>query len=154
MYKLIKIFAAGVLALAITIPAIAQNGKSYGKKFKTREAFAATELSRRMGDKPNMDDVVISGEITEVCQAMGCWLKLKNEAGEDVFVKIKDHAFLMPKDIAGRKAYVYGNVVKKTVSVDELRHYAEDAGKSTDEIAKITEGKTELRVVAKGIAIE
>jgi len=154
MNKLIMIFAASALLLTFSLSSLAQSGTLYGKKFKTKDAIAASDLASKMGDKTNLDNVVVMGEITEVCQTMGCWIKLKNEGGDDVFIKFKDHSFLIPKDISGRKAYVSGNAVKKTVSVSELRHYAEDAGKSDEEIEKITEPKTEVRVVATGVIIE
>src|SRR5207237_4309974 len=111
MNKLIKTLAAGAFALAISVPAIAQSGKLYGKKFKSDKAFAATELSRRLGDNTKMDNVVLTGEISQVCQAEGCWMKLKNEAGADVFIKFKDHSFVIPKDLAGHKALVNGTAV-------------------------------------------
>ena len=154
MNKLVRILTASVLMLTISVSAFAQNGKLYGKKFKTKDAIAVNEIAAKMGDKSSLDNIVVTGEITEVCQAMGCWMKLKDEAGEGIFVKFKDHGFLIPKDLAGHKAYVSGNLVKKTVSVTELRHYAEDAGKSDAEIETITEPKTELRIVATGVIIE
>jgi hypothetical protein len=154
MGKVIKILAVSAIALAFTIPSIAQSGKLYGKKFKTEHAYPATELSRRMGDKEKMENVVVEGEISEVCQAEGCWMKLKNNAGENVFIKFKDHAFLIPKDLAGHNAYVSGTASRKTVSVEDQKHYAEDAGKTDEEIAKITQPKVELRVDATGVIIE
>ena len=154
MGKLIKIIAASAIALAFTIPSFAQSGTVYGKKFKTKNAYPATELSSRMGDKEKLENVVVEGEISEVCQAEGCWMKLKNSAGENIFVKFKDHAFLIPKDLAGHKAYVSGTASRKTVSVEDQKHYAEDAGKTDDEIAKITAPKVELRVDATGVIID
>ena len=154
MNKMIKALAVSAFALALAAPASAQDGKAYGKKFKSDNAFAAMELNRRMGDKDKLENVVIKGEISQVCQAEGCWMKMKNEAGEDIFVKFKDHAFLIPKDLAGHKAYVSGTASRKTVSVHDQQHYAEDAGKSADEIAKITQDKVELRVDATGVVID
>ena len=40
------------------------------------------------------------------------------------------------------------------VSVADLKHYAEDAGKSEDEIAKITEPKIEYAFEANGVLIK
>jgi hypothetical protein len=37
--------------------------------------------------------------------------------------------------------------------VAELQHYAEDAGKSKEEIAKINSPKTELTFVADGVLV-
>jgi hypothetical protein len=41
----------------------------------------------------------------------------------------------------------------KVTPVKELQHYAEDAGKSKEEIAKITEPKKEIVMNAKGILV-
>ena len=40
------------------------------------------------------------------------------------------------------------------LSVDLLRHYAEDAGKSKDEIEKITKPEVSLTFLADGVFIE
>lgn len=42
---------------------------------------------------------------------------------------------------------------KQTISVETLRHYAEDAKKSPEEVAKITDPKKELAFEAKGVVI-
>ncbi len=141
------------IAVMLCVSVFAQDGTLYGKKFDSKKAITTSELKKNMGNKEEMS-VVIEGEIAEVCQVAGCWITLKNEAGDNVFVKIKEHQFEIPKDMAGRKAYVAGTAITKTVTVDELRHYAEDAGKSAEEIERITEPKTEVRVNATGIIIE
>jgi hypothetical protein len=38
-------------------------------------------------------------------------------------------------------------------SVEELRHYAEEAGKSKEDVLKITEPKKELRYTATGVML-
>jgi len=154
MNKIINTIAAGVFALCLAIPSFAQNGQAYGKKFKAQQPIAAAELGDRMGKKDKIENVVVSGEISQVCQAEGCWMKMKTAAGDDIFVKFKDHAFVIPKDLAGHQALVNGTAVRKTVSVADQKHFAEDAGKSADEIAAITTPKTELRIDATGVVIE
>lgn len=149
--KLMNILAASALTLIISTTAFAQ--EKYGKSFNTDKAFPATELASKMGDKKSMNDVVLSGEISQVCQMAGCWVKLKNDAGEDIFVKFQDGEIAVPKDMAGRKAFVHGRAVKKTVSVDDLKHFAQDEGKSEEEIAAIKEPKTQYRVESNGIVI-
>jgi len=146
-----------LLAIALAssaVPAAAKKkGKLYGAEFSSSNLIPAAELSGKMGTSTSLPGVVVSGTIAQVCQAEGCWIKLKNEAGEDVFVKFKDHAFLVPKDLAGRRAVVSGTAVKKTVSVAERRHLAEDAGATAEQIAAITEPKEELRIEATGIRV-
>lgn len=154
MKKIINVIALSIFTLAISNVAFAQNGKAYGKKFKADNAFNAAELNDKMGDQSKLANLVMVGEISQVCQAEGCWMKLKNENGEDIFVKFKDHSFVIPKDLAGHKAFVNGTAVKKSVSVEEQKHLAEDAGKSNDEISAINAPKEELRVEATGVIIE
>lgn len=91
----------------------------------------------------------IRGTVNEICQAKGCWLSL-NADGQDYFVKFKDYAFFLPRDIAGKEVILHGVAFYETTSVDELRHYAEDAGKTEDEIAEITEPLQELKIMADG----
>ena len=70
----------------------------------------------------------LSGRITEVCQAEGCWLVLEDD-GHAARVMMHDHAFTVPKDIAGRGAIVYGTVSVKQLDEKTAEHLAEDAGK-------------------------
>jgi hypothetical protein len=95
----------------------------------------------------------VKGEIKEVCQAKGCWMTLDMGDGELLRVKFKDYAFFVPKDAAGKTAIVQGTAQKETISVDELRHLAEDAGKTENEINSITNPKEELTFVAEGVII-
>jgi uncharacterized protein YdeI (BOF family) len=154
MKKIFVVLVAGMLVCGFSAPTFAKGKKTkaYGKEFKAKQAMTVAEFNEAMYSKDEAD-VTVTGEIAQVCQAEGCWLKLKNEKGEDILVKFKDHAFLVPKDMKG-KVVVNGKAVRKTVSVDERKHMAEDAGASEDEIAKITEPKQELRIDATGLIAE
>ena len=147
---IILLLAAACLAAA----APAEAKKAYGKSFKVQNVQTPEQLTAKLEKQSNIPNVVVKGEIAQVCQAEGCWMKLKNTAGEDMLVKFKNHAFLVPKDIAGKNAVVYGTAVKKTVSVEEQRHMAEDAGKSASEIEGITTPKTEVRIEATGVVVD
>ncbi len=68
-------------------------------------------------------------------------------------VTFKDYAFFMPKDLAGKRVVVDGIAYISETSVEELRHYAEDAGKAPDEIAGITEPLRELAFEAAGVLV-
>jgi hypothetical protein len=68
-------------------------------------------------------------------------------------IKMKDHAFLVPVAMEGRTVVVGGTATFKETSVDQLRHFAEDAGKTAEEIAKITEPKKEIVMQASGIKV-
>jgi hypothetical protein len=70
-----------------------------------------------------------------------------------VMVKFKDYAFFMPKDASGRTAIVEGTMAMKQETVEQTRHYLEDAGK-TDEAKKVTEGRKLFHFMASGVAIQ
>lgn len=148
-----KILYAAGFACGLLVGGTAQAQQAYGKPFKAADAQTAEALSKKLEAKSNIPNVVVKGEIAQVCQAEGCWLKLKNSAGEDMLVKFKDHAFLIPKDTKGT-ATVYGTATRKTISVKERQHMAEDAGKSEKEIAAITTPKVEVRIEAEGLVVE
>jgi hypothetical protein len=59
----------------------------------------------------------------------------------------------MPKDLSGKQVVVDGYAFIETTSVDILRHYAEDAGKSKAEIEAIKEPLRELSFEAAGVMI-
>lgn len=148
-----KFLFSVVAACGLLFAVEADAQKTYGKAFKTTGVMTAEDLSKKLETETRIPDVVVKGEITQVCQAEGCWLKMKNSAGEDMLVKFKDHKFLIPKDTKG-SVVVFGTAKRKTVSVEERRHMAEDAGKSKDEIAAITTPKTETRIDAEGLILE
>ena len=80
-------------------------------------------------------------------------MKLQQENGEGVMIRFKDYKFFMPKDIVGKEVVVDGAAKMTMTSVDDLKHYAEDAKKSKEEIEKITEPKKEIEFIAKGVLV-
>ena len=115
-----------------------------------------SELMRTTYTNAVLSDTVsttVVGRVNEVCQAKGCWLTMATGDGEEMMVKFKDYGFFVPKDIGGREVVLNGQAFYQITPVDELRHYAEDAGKSPEEIAAITEDQRELRFLATGVQL-
>ena len=75
---------------------------------------------------------------------------------ETLFVRFKDYGFFVPKDttVYGKLAIVQGIASLDTLTVDLQRHYAEDDGKSQEEINAITEPKYEVLFMADGVIIK
>ena len=96
----------------------------------------------------------VEGEIVEVCQKKGCWMTVKKDDGSTVRVTFKDYGFFVPKDAAGKWVVMEGIAFFDTLSVETLKHYAEDAGKPAEEIAKITEPEFKLSFEAEGVIIK
>lgn len=99
-------------------------------------------------------EVKVMGAIKEVCQHTGCWMKFDFGDGEEIMVRMKDHDFYVPMDAAGKTAWVEGIATREMISVNMLKHYAEDAGKSQLEIDAITEPEMTYTLEAKGVIIE
>ena len=81
-------------------------------------------------------------------------MKLALDQETETMVRFKDYGFFMPLDSKDREVIVEGKAFVTEVSVDDLRHYAEDAGKSTEEIAKIITQKKEFAFEANGVLIK
>lgn len=118
---------------------------------KSTSSMSETFRSMAVGDTINTKMI---GKVDEVCQNKGCWMKINLEDGDQVMVKFKDYGFFMPKDIAGRDVVLNGKAFINEVPVDEQRHYAEDAGKSAEEIAAITEPKVTYSFEADGVLLK
>jgi hypothetical protein len=96
-----------------------------------------------------------SANIKEVCTKKGCWMTLPaGTEGETIMVRFKDYGFFMPLDASGKEVIVAGKAFVTEVSVADLKHYAEDAGKSSEEIADITAPAMEFAFEANGVLLK
>ena len=76
------------------------------------------------------------------------------DSADTVFVKFKDYGFFVPKTgIEGKQILMSGKIFRDTISVDRLRHYAEDAKKSKEEIELITVPEYKINMIANAVAI-
>jgi hypothetical protein len=117
-------------------------------------AVSLETFETMMEENNNIENTMLTANVAEVCQAKGCWMNISLSNGETMKVKFKDYAFFVPKDIAGKEIIIEGKAYTDTTSVDELKHYAEDAGKTQAEIDSITEPKIGYRFLASGVAIK
>lgn len=144
-----------ILILAITIissmTVSAQNYKLFGEKFEASKPLEATKLSKKT--VKGQSEMQVQGEVESVCQAAGCWMKVKLADGQTMRVTFKDYGFFVPKDLAGTKVIFDGTPQIVETSVSDLKHYAADAGKSQKEIDEIKEPKVELTFVANGVLV-
>ncbi|MGV3560533.1 DUF4920 domain-containing protein [Larkinella arboricola] len=148
-----KHLAIWALALGLSYGAMAQDNSSYhGKKISADNAIPSTELAAKMGDKKELATKV-EGTVESVCQVKGCWMRVKTADNQTMLVRFRDYGFFVPKDIAGKKVVFEGTAETKTTSVAELRHYAEDAGKSKEEITKITQPEKAIAFTADGVIV-
>lgn len=139
-----------LLALFTATTAFGQT--SYGEKITAKGAIPASSLVSKMKGHDSLA-IKITGTVTSVCQKQGCWLMVDIGKGKMMRVRFKDHAFFVPKNISGKTAVLDGHASISTTSVAELRHYAQDAGKSAAEIEMITEPEVDLNYEARGVIV-
>ena len=72
---------------------------------------------------------------------------------EEMMIRFKDYGFFVPKNAMGNKAVFEGTAYRTVTTVEELRHYAEDAGESQEAIDAITEPLEEIAFLANGVVI-
>lgn len=147
-----KLIGIALLLLCIVQLTSAQS-KTYGKKVDEKIAITIQQLSKSMADKTEFN-ATVTAKVSSVCQAEGCWMKVDKGDGTAMMVRMKDHKFFLPKDINGKIAVFTGKATQKTTSVEMLKHYAEDEGKSPEYIASIKNPKTELAFDATGVVIK
>ena len=125
----------------------------FGDSITTDGATEATQLISMLEAKDSIP-VKLSGKISNVCQKKGCWMKMDLGNNQSLRVTFKDYAFFVPKDAGGKEVIVEGYAYNDTISVEELKHYAEDAGSTKEEIEKITEPEVEFSFEANGVILK
>ena len=130
----------------------AKPGDWYGEKITTDGAMDIADIPAKLKSTEAID-TKIKAKIVDVCPKKGCWLKLQVNDSTTAMVKMKDYGFFLPVAAKGKTVVLDGEVKMKTTSVAELKHYAEDAKKSKEEIAAINKPEKEIRVTAKGIVV-
>jgi ABC-type Na+ efflux pump permease subunit len=129
----------------------AKKGMNFGNTTSAEGAVAANELNTVLADKTTAD-VKVKGKVVEVCKSEGCWIRMETASGP-MLIKMKDHSFTVPLALNGKTIVADGIAEIKVTTVEMQKHYAEDAGKSKEEIDAIKEPKKEIVMQAKGILV-
>ena len=138
-----------------SILSFSQNDNNYERY---GELFENSEIINYEFERDNFlntsSKVKIEGEILSSCPMKGCWMKISVEK-DTVLVRFKDYGFFVPKNgIEGKATVINGNLSVDTLSIAQLQHYAEDAGKSKEEIALISKPQITISFLADGVLIK
>lgn len=128
----------------------------FGDSISDEKAISTDEMmvqfdKLKAGDTLN---VKFKSKIKSVCQKKGCWMTLVLPNEKEAFVKFKDYAFFVPKNAQDEEVIVNGKAFVSIESVDELKHYAKDEGKSQAAIDSIVIPKTTYSFMADGVLIK
>jgi hypothetical protein len=130
-----------------------QNLKFYGSKINLKEIENYKLKKNKLLNNPT-NDVKIQGKIISTCPMKGCWMKM-NVHNDTLLVRFKDYGFFVPKTgLEGKSVIINGKLSIDTLSVGQLKHYAEDAGKTKYEISLITKPEITLSFLADGVIIK
>lgn len=152
LVALLPVLFLSFLSMAQPPKVPADKGSTFGNKVTEEAAISADALAERLTVAGESKEVKVTGKVIEVCKAEGCWVRVQTKGGS-MLVKMKDHAFLVPLALEGKTIVADGVATFKETSVAQLRHFAEDAGKTKEEIEKITEPKKEVVFQATGIRV-
>jgi hypothetical protein len=73
-------------------------------------AASLTDIAKNPGNYKGKK-IVTTGTVTAVCQEAGCWMEIKDEAGQ-AHIKMAGHSFFVPRSASGKKARVEATVLE------------------------------------------
>ncbi|MBM1106353.1 DUF4920 domain-containing protein [Aurantibacter crassamenti] len=130
--------------------------ESFGEKTEAANTISSIDMLKEYANLQTSDSLKtkFTAKVLDVCKVKGCWMRLELDNGEEAMVKFKNYGFFMPFDITGKEVIVNGSAFVNEMSVAEQKHYAEDGGKSKEEIAKITAAKKTYGFLADGVLLK
>jgi hypothetical protein len=149
-------FIAALLFIVAFNSATAQNVRGYGEPISPEGAMRTDEFYKAAKQLTVTDTLhtKLEADILTSCAKKGCWMDVKLPGDEVMKVKFKDYGFFVPtQGLEGKRAVLQGYVTKEVTDVATLRHYAEDAGKTKEEIEKITQPEEDFFFIADGVLI-
>ena len=146
------ITSLAVIVLLASAPASSSSSLSSWGSARTIKSEPAP-LAKTLAESKSGSTVLVAATATKVCEKKGCWVTL-TDGDKSVRVTMKDYAFFLPKDIAGKTLVVEGVLDEKVTTEADRKHFAKDEGKSKDEIAKITGDVREWSLVASSISVK
>ncbi|VAX09025.1 hypothetical protein MNBD_GAMMA26-2254 [hydrothermal vent metagenome] len=97
-------------------------------------------------------EILITGKATDICQKKGCWVTLQGTKS-DIRVTFINYEFFVPKTVVGKKILAQGKLFAEQMEISEARHFAQDAGKSAEEVNRINRPVIEYRFVATAVKV-
>jgi hypothetical protein len=136
---------------------LAENQTNYvvfGEEINTDGIISYEDFAQQLSLEDTVS-VKLAGKIDKTCTVKGCWMKVNVDGSEEpMHITFKDYGFFVPKEgMEDHETVFEGIAYVDTISVDMLRHYAEDEGQSAEEIAAINEPEVVVTFEASGVLI-
>jgi hypothetical protein len=104
--------------------------KKFGAGITEKTVTPLDELMKEPS-KFSAKTVRTEGVVSAVCQEMGCWMEIKDTAGQ-AHIKMAGHSFFIPKAASGHRAVIQGKVLNA-----DKDHCQEEAEAQTGQVAKV-----------------
>jgi hypothetical protein len=125
---------------------------NYGNLVKEKGVISTAELLTKVESTGKFEGK-ITGVIQEVCTKKGCWFTMALPNGSSMRVTFKDYGFFIPTNSQGFPITLEGVATLTETDVETLRHFAEDQGKSKEDVEAIKASKKEITFEATGVHI-
>lgn len=111
------------------------------------ESLQPKTLSQIIGGKEK--GVTLVTVVKQVCAKKGCFFIAQDEE-YSARITFKDYGFFIPTDSQGKEVILVGDLSVTTLSEEQAKHYAEDAGEDPDDVKG---AQKEYSVVATSIIV-
>ena len=143
------------LIFALVTTALFAADQKLGQPLTAKESLTLTALYAKP-DPLVGKTVQVKATVTEVCQAMGCWMSLSDTDGHTLRIKVDDGVIVFPKDSVGKTAIAEGKLEKIEMTRDQAvaaaKEEAEETGRKFNP-ASIKSGKTVYELAGSGAVI-
>lgn len=152
-----KTFSLFFIVLCLLLTGVSHGEESgmpatYGSSITLNKSISLAYAIEHF-DEINNREILLEGRVSQLCQVKGCWMVL--QSGQDaVRVTFKDYGFFVPNHLKGKKVRAQGRLHVEVMEVSQARHFAQDAGKSREEIEQINEPVEEYRFVATAVEFQ
>ena len=126
----------------------------YGAALDAQSVLTINDLATSFSTMKKTDTLFtkVQGTIKEVCSKKGCWMTLDMGNEKDLMVRFKDYGFFMPLEAKG-DVIINGFATISETSVEDLKHYAEDAGATELEVEAIVAPELTYSFEADGVLL-
>ena len=141
--------------VASAAPAPSTNAERFGAPIESSAQKVALADVAKNPDSFTGKTFATTGTVTAVCQHRGCWMEIKDDAGE-AHIKMAGHAFFVPKTANGRKAKVLATLVKaenQDACGDGEHHAGTGKGCKAEAEAQLGRPLAKLELVAQGVEL-
>jgi len=145
-----------ILCLLALVAAVAVAEVRLGQELALTEVIPIETITAKPAAF-NGKMVQVKGRVTEVCEMMGCWMKLVSNSGkESVRIKVNDGDVVFPKTAVGKMAVAEGKLTTMELTREQViaqaKHEAEEQGR-TFHPETIKSGATVVQIQGSGAVI-